>query len=60
LLGFQTYNYNKTNRDKLEQELIKFKESSVYKTITKIFDWNDYFSIKKILLEEELKKLKLI
>jgi len=45
------------NRDKLEQELIELKESSVYKTIIDISDWNNYFSEKKIQLEEELKRL---
>jgi len=45
------------NRDKLELNLIKLKESSIYKTIIEIFDWNNYFSEKRIRLGKELERL---
>ena len=45
------------NRDELERELIKLKQSEVYKLIIKVIDWNSYFSDKKIRMQEELERL---
>lgn len=43
----------------LETEIVTIKESDTFKTITKIEDWDDYFSRTKEKLERELEELNL-
>ena len=52
-----TINQLRINRDKLEQELMKLRQSEVFKLIIDISDWNIYFSEKKTQLQEELESL---